>query len=72
MSSNRKLGLIKIIYFSLYRPVFRSYNPADEGLQNAAMPKASAIDIESHVADSLEQSAVTKLVDDVVCTFFKF
>ncbi|ODN00068.1 Coiled-coil domain-containing protein 12 [Orchesella cincta] len=52
----------------LPKPVFRSYNPQDGDLQNAAMPKAAPIDIESHVADSLEQSSVTKLVEDVDLT----
>jgi len=52
----------------LPKPVFRSYNPSDEELQNAAKPKAAPIDIESQVADSLEQSSVTKLVDDVDLT----
>jgi len=52
----------------LPKPKFRSYNPADEELQEAAKPKAAPIDIESHVADSLEQSTVTKLVEDVDLT----
>lgn len=56
----------------IFRPVFRSYNPAHEDLQVAAIPKAAPIDIESQVADSLEHSNVTKLVEDVVSIIYLY
>jgi hypothetical protein len=50
----------------LIRPMFRSYNPTDEKFLEASVPKARPIDIETQVADTLEQGQVKTLVEDVV------
>jgi coiled-coil domain-containing protein 12 len=52
----------------LPKPVFRSYNPQDEVLQDSSKPKAKPIDIKSQVADTLEQGEIKTLLDDVELT----
>jgi len=49
----------------LPKPVFRSYNPQDAQFQEAAQPKAAPVNIEEHIADTLEQGHVKTLLDDV-------
>ena len=56
--------LIIILY--IFRPVFRSYDPTDDKLVDAAVPKAKVIDIEEQIADTLEHSVVKPVVEDVV------
>jgi len=52
----------------LPKPMFRSYNPTDEKFQDASVPKAKPIDIETQIADTLEHAVVKPIVEDVDLT----
>jgi len=52
----------------LPRPAFRSYNPKDEQLQEAARPMPLPVNIEEEISDTLEQGQVKTLLEDVELT----
>ena len=65
------LNSVNVTNYSIaYRPLFRSYKPADEGLQKASLPVAQPEAVDEQVAQELSSAAQAPALEEIVSKFF--